>query len=66
MVESSISMTTTNECTQQKGTVDREEKEEAAALEGEVTIWDAERVGGAGWRRGLAAHWTTAASRNLT
>ena len=32
-------------------TVDREEKEEAAALEGEVTIWVAERVGGAGWRR---------------
>ena len=28
-------------------TVDREEEEEAAALEGEVTIWVAARVGGA-------------------
>ena len=47
MVESSISMTTTNECTQQKGTVDREEKEEAVAWEGEVASRFAERVGGA-------------------
>ena len=32
---------------QQTSPVDREEEEETAAWEGEVTIWFAERVGGA-------------------